>query len=184
MGCGSGTEPFNLLGDSSQALGAPTGQTGGQLNLPLASTTLSGAQASSFTFVPFSSSASRPYFTLRSAYFFGTSSNLIVAAGSGVVVDTLNNSVTLMHNAHVVSKVMNAQATLPVGSYVAQGATIGTTYSQSYYASPEIRFYVFADGIPVCPSSFLSQTARTQMQNALAMTTNYMATYGLDACGS
>jgi murein DD-endopeptidase MepM/ murein hydrolase activator NlpD len=177
-GCGAGYEPLSILGDPSESIDATPGTTGGTIGLPLTNNSSSGYGISGTkTFIPFTSSS--PFITIQNTGF--SNATTIVAPSSGIIVDTTSNSITMYHNAHVITKVKNVLNTVQVGTYVTQGQTIGTAINQtlSYY-TPAIQFYVFADGYPVCPLSYLNADGRTQLDTAIS--TGYGYSYGQTPC--
>ena len=147
-GCGSGTDPVYALGD-------PSDTDGPGLILPLVN--LIGFNA------PFSST--NDGFDLLSQGI-GTA---VRSPGGGLVVgaDLGSSTVTLLHNAHVQTRVQGLIPSVTVGSFIAQGATLGTVN----LASGIIHFTVLLDRSAVCPLSYLNASGRTQLAGMAQPTT-------------
>jgi len=146
VACGQGQEPIANLGDPSQSLGPG-------LALPMSVTGLTFN-----TFVPFSSA--KPSWGLTGAYTGLVTP--IVAPGTGFVMtaDSASQTVSILHNSHIYTKVVGViPAGVTVGSYVAGGSQIGTVAN----GFNTITFSVYADGVAVCPLSYLTSTARGQL---------------------
>jgi hypothetical protein len=166
-GCGSGNEPMSILGDPSQSLGGAVGSVGPGLALPINPTT--GLYSSATQITPFS--ATNPYLGLTSSFY--TIQVSILAPGTGTVVDISNQSVSIFHNAHIITKVTGIITSVQVGSYVIQGQVIGTALPSANYGNgvnPTLKFYVYADSIPVCPLTYLNSAGRTQLATAYSAT--------------
>jgi hypothetical protein len=142
MGCGQGTEPMVLAGDASQTLIST-------LILPI-STTLSG-------FTPFSST--HDGFDL-SGTFTGTVIPVRApATGLVVAADTTAQTITILHNVHVYTRMKYVTSSVQVGNFVLAGQQIGTVANLSNV----LNFSVLVDNVSVCPMTYLSQAARQQM---------------------
>jgi hypothetical protein len=170
-GCGSGNEPMSILGDPTQSLGAAVGAVGAGLALPIATST---GLYSSIVITPFTTA--NPFIGLQSNSY--TNSIAVLAPGTGTVVDISNQSVTIFHNAHVISRVLGVLTNVQVGAYVTQGATIGTAltttqYGQYFGGSPTLKLYVYADNIPVCPITYLNLAGRTALLTAYSPGSSY-----------
>ena len=84
-------------------------------------------------------------------------------------MDVSNQAISIYHNAHVISKVTGVLNIVQVGAYVTLGTPVGTALPVSgSYANPIIKFYVYADGIAVCPLSYLNEAGRLQLKNDIA----------------
>jgi murein DD-endopeptidase MepM/ murein hydrolase activator NlpD len=131
-------EPTATLGDPSQSLAS-------SFSLPLANsaTTFSGFSTASDGF-DFGS-------------FVGTQ---VRAPANGLVVgvDTSAQTVTLLHNVRVFTRIRGVTSSVQVGNYLAAGTQIGTVGTSSV-----LRFSVIVDGALTCPLSFLNSAARTQL---------------------
>jgi len=169
IGCGSGREPMSILGDPSQSLGGSPGAAGPGLALPINPT--ANLYGSGSAFSPYT--ASNPFIGLQSQNYLSTTS--INAPGAGVVIDITNQSVSIYHNAHVISKVTGITTNIQVGAYVTQGQSVGfalpsTTFFQTAGQYPTLKFYVYADGMPVCPLTYLNAAGRAQLVTAYSVT--------------
>lgn len=176
-GCGAGNEPMSILGDPSQSLGAAVGLTGPGLAMPLSATTMGGGAYGSQGFTPYSTST--PYIALQNTGF--TSQTTILAPGTGVVVDISNQGITIFHNAHVISKVTGIISTVQVGAYVTLGSVVGTAVATGF-SNPIIKFYVYADGLPVCPLTYLNEAGRLQIKSAISYAQSAGYTGAGDPC--
>ncbi len=164
-GCGAGNEPMSILGDPSQSLGAAVGLTGPGLAMPLSATAMGVGGYTSQGFIPYSTST--PYIALQNTLF--STQTTILAPGTGLVVDISNQGITIFHNAHVISKVTGIINTVQVGAYVTLGSVVGTAIATAGFGSnPIIKFYVYADGLPVCPLTYLNEAGRLQLKAAIS----------------
>lgn len=146
-GCGQGTDPWSNMGDPGMAIGPG-------LRLPL--------NGQVFAFTPYSSS--NPQWGLQGNGIFVGGTTQVFAPGSGYVMiaDSGGQTVTIVHNAHIQTKVVGVLPTgLAVGSFVAAGAQIGTI--PNALTNNTLNFSVIVDGASVCPLSYLTAAARQQV---------------------
>ncbi|MEO5969813.1 MAG: hypothetical protein ABIQ95_07780, partial [Bdellovibrionia bacterium] len=116
-GCGAGNEPMSILGDPSQSLGAAVGAVGAGLALPIAPS--NNAFTGNLTITPFTTA--NPFVGLQSTTAYNNNI-AVLAPGTGVIADISNQSVTIFHNAHIISRVLGVLTSVQVGAYVVQGA--------------------------------------------------------------
>ncbi len=144
--CGQGTDPMTVLGDPSRPVV-------GTMSLPLSSSTAGVTLSNGFN-------SSTNAFILT-GWNNGISVPAIIAPVSGVIsqVDVGSQTVTIMANSRVSVQLTYVTPIYQVGAYVTQGAQIGT----AVMTQSQVKFAVLADGVPVCPLSYLSTSARSQL---------------------
>jgi hypothetical protein len=148
--CG-GNDPFQILGDSSQG-------TSAGLNLPVDPSLIASV-------TPFSTSFDGIGIGYNNLGTVAT----VAAPLAGLVVNVdpgLNPgfvALTIYHNARLTSRLAFLQiTTVRQGDYVNTGDIIASIPT-SGFGLTGLKFSVFVDGssTPVCPFSYLSQSART-----------------------
>jgi hypothetical protein len=148
--CGTGTDPTTLLGDPAVLP---------EMGLPLSTSVITtitpyGAGIDGFQFMP--NAISQP----------------VAAPVGGTIVDlntTLNEgyyAVTIMSSPRMVVRVSRLAPTysVRVGDVVSAGQLIGTTSSTAAVA---VQVTAWLDGVLVCPYSYFTQDARTQINPRL-----------------
>ncbi len=151
--CGQGIEPIGNLGDSSLAAGPG-------LALPLVPSNNSYTFSS---FTPYSQVSGNLYWGMQSASFV-PQSTAVYAPGTGFVIaaETASQTVKILHNQHIYSMVIGVLPSgITAGSYVTAQSQIGTIPTS--LSNNLVKFYVYVDGIAVCPLSYLSSAARGQL---------------------
>lgn len=104
-------------------------------------------------------------FTFYNSGWFGVQ---VVAPISGTIIENINNSITIRHNQNLSVKVSGVWSQFRPGEYLANGNILGTTLPN---VAGSIEFYVYVNGVAVCPLTFFTTTARQQILN-VAMGTN------------
>ena len=157
--CGQGNEPMSALGNTSVI---PVGT----MDLPLASQLGGGGQI--LLSQPYSSST--PYFTLNGFTGLGLTVVPVRAPATGMVSNVvIGQSITILVTPRVSVQISNVNTSVEPGNYVTQDQQIGNAAT----LTGVMTFAVFVDGTAVCPLSFLSGAARSQL---LSYYTSYSAT--------
>jgi hypothetical protein len=107
--------------------------------------------------------------TLSTGFTFQISAIAIPAApADGVVVDHSANSITILHSGRLQTRMDNINNTIVrTGDYVRAGQAL----SINGFFVGFVNFSVLLDGSQVCPWSFMSTTARSQLQAAAGFAT-------------
>ncbi len=136
LSCGTGVDPLILFDDS----------------IPALDQIVAGTVQSSFLTGGYSSST--PYWTFNSLNLFTLGQFL--APATGVVTEVTVDSITILHSGRMKTRLVGLQTVnIRVGDTVTRGQAIA-----QFLGSGAVQFWVYLDGQPVCPYSFLTQSFR------------------------
>ncbi len=150
--CGTaGNEPMSVLGDPNKSLV-------GEITLPIAVTSFA-------TLTSFSSTTDG--FELLNLNAIGVSQSIAAPLG-GYVSGIDSTQIVIVHNSHVSTRLSRlASVVVRVGDYVTAGQVLGTSAVTSGIV---VRLAVMVDGVAVCPYSYLSASARSDINSRIAPT--------------
>ncbi|MGK5088399.1 M23 family metallopeptidase [Bdellovibrionota bacterium FG-2] len=147
--CGTaGNEPMSTLGDPNKTFV-------GEIALPVAVTSFN-------TLTPFS--ASTDGFELNNTLAVAVSQN-VAAPLAGYVSGIDSTQIVIVHNAHVATRLSRlASVSVRIGDYVSAGQVVGTSAATGGIV---VRLAVIVDGVAVCPYSYLSASARSDINSRI-----------------